>query len=69
MLKVMLWENAATGETQSSRPSRVRLADGTTRTQEAITDDQLAEAGWALKEFEIDPDVAIVKTPESDLGN
>lgn len=40
---------------QEERPSRVRLADGFTRTAEAITDEMLVEAGWILAEDKPQP--------------
>ncbi len=32
------------------RPNRIRLADGSTRTAEAITDQMLIDAGWVIVE-------------------
>lgn len=48
----MTWFNTYTRECVVERPVRVRLPDGLTRTQEAVTDEILTEAGW---EFIIDP--------------
>ena len=33
-----------------NRPNRIRLADGSTRTAEAITDQMLIDSGWAIVE-------------------
>ena len=48
----MTWFNTNTFEYVIDRPVRVRLPDGSTRTQEAVTDEILKEAGW---KFMIDP--------------
>jgi hypothetical protein len=45
----MTWTNA-NGDTSATRPTRVRLPDSTTRTMEAVTDEILAESGWAWVE-------------------
>ena len=45
----MTWTNI-NGDTSPTRPTRVRLPDFTTRTMEAVTDEILAEAGWAWVE-------------------
>ena len=45
----MTWTNA-NGDTSVTRPTRVRLPDSTTRTMEAVTDEILAESGWAWVE-------------------
>ena len=45
----MTWTNT-NGDTSATRPTRVRLPDFTTRTMEAVTDEILAEAGWAWAE-------------------
>lgn len=45
----MTWTNI-NGDTSPTRPTRVRLPDCTTRTMEAVTDEILAEAGWAWVE-------------------
>lgn len=42
----MPWINNKTGEQQDLRPVRVRLADGSTRTNSEVTDQMLADAGW-----------------------
>lgn len=47
-----MWKNKETLECSVDKPIRVRLPDGSTRTQEAITDELLKEAGW---EYIIDP--------------
>lgn len=45
----MTWINT-NGDTSPTRPTRVRLPDCTTRTMEAVTDEILAESGWAWVE-------------------
>ena len=45
----MTWTNT-NGDTSPTRPTRVRLPDCTTRTMEAVTDEILAESGWAWVE-------------------
>lgn len=40
---------------QKERPSRIRLEDGFTRTNDAITDEMLVDAGWILVEDEPQP--------------
>ena len=45
----MTWTNT-NGDTSATRPTRVRLPDSTTRTMEAVTDEILAESGWAWVE-------------------
>jgi hypothetical protein len=45
----MAWKNT-NGNYSKERPHRVRLADGYTRTGDAITDELLTELGWS--EFE-----------------
>lgn len=47
-----MWINSITKECSSVRPIRVRLEDSSTRTQEAVTDEILTQAGW---EYIIDP--------------
>lgn len=47
-----MWINSITKECSSVRPTRIRLEDSSTRTQEAITDELLTQAGW---EYIIDP--------------
>lgn len=49
---ITVWENKNTNERLSERPIRIRLPDGFTRTNLDITDEQLAEAGWELKQYE-----------------
>lgn len=41
-----MWTNDATGEEQLQKPTRVRLPDGMTRTNEDITDQDLEQTGW-----------------------
>ena len=41
-----MWINTITKECSSDKPTRVRLPDSSTRTQEAVTDEILKEAGW-----------------------
>lgn len=41
-----MWCNYEGWRSQPERPNRVRLADGSTRTGEEITDQMLADAGW-----------------------
>ena len=50
----MTWTNI-NGDTSPTRPTRVRLPDCTTRTMEAVTDEILAEAGWAWVEPMAEP--------------
>lgn len=50
----MTWTNT-NGDTSATRPTRVRLPDFTTRTMEAVTDEILAEAGWAWVEPVAEP--------------
>lgn len=45
-----MWRNLNTNETSLIRPLRVRLEDRTTRTNDDITDEQLADAGWVFEE-------------------
>lgn len=52
-----MWKNRD-GSTSYSRPKRIRLSDGLTRTNEDITDDLLEETGWY---WENDP-VEIIST-------
>jgi hypothetical protein len=47
---MIMWTHTS-GETSADRPKRVRLPDFTTRTSDAVTDDILAEAGWAWVEL------------------
>lgn len=44
----MNWHNVNTNEWVSEKPVRIRMPDGTTRTEEAITDEDMAEAGWVF---------------------
>lgn len=57
----MTWTNT-NGDTSPTRPTRVRLPDFTTRTMEAVTDEILAEAGWAWVEPVAEPVVEQVTT-------
>ena len=57
----MTWTNI-NGDTSPTRPTRVRLPDLTTRTMEAVTDEILAEAGWAWVEPVAKPVVEQVTT-------
>ena len=43
-----MWVNNNTKECTNQRPVRVRLDDGSTRTQEEVTDEVLIQAGWVL---------------------
>ena len=59
----MTWNNEQLNYQQQERPTRVRLPDGSTRTQEAITDELLKEAGW---EFMIDlPEPGAMNDPNT----
>lgn len=60
----MTWTNA-NGDTSATRPTRVRLPDSTTRTMEAVTDEILAESGWAWVEPVVVPVVEPVVTSET----
>jgi hypothetical protein len=51
---MIMWTHIS-GETSADRPKRVRLPDFTTRTSDAVTDDILAEAGWAWAEPVVEP--------------
>lgn len=55
----MAWKNQD-GSYSKDRPQRVRLADGMTRTGEAVTDALLAELGWTefQEEFSAPPVVS-----------
>ena len=44
----MSWMNID-GQKQSTRPIRVRLPDGMTRTNEEVTDEVLSLAGWSYE--------------------
>lgn len=51
---MIMWTHTS-GETSADRPKRVRLPDFTTRTSDAVTDEILAEAGWAWAEPVVEP--------------
>lgn len=48
---ILIWKNSRTGEMIIDRPQRVRLVDGSTRTNADITDSDLAAAGWQQVEY------------------
>jgi hypothetical protein len=50
----MAWKNT-NGSYSKDRPQRVRLADGYTRTGDAITDALLTELGWSEYQEEFSP--------------
>lgn len=60
-----IWRNINTNEEMPDRPRRIRLPDGMTRTNEDITDQQLAQAGWVI---EARPDPAGDPLPEYNPG-
>lgn len=64
----MPWRNHQTKYYQPNRPTRVRLSDGTTRTNEEVTDQLLADLGWQWEEPEQEPEqaVEIITTATSD---
>lgn len=62
---MQFWVNSATGERLPQRPQRIRLSDGSTRTNEDITDEQLAENAWVLTEFETYPGPHAMVDPDS----
>jgi hypothetical protein len=41
-----IWTNSITNYRSSTRPDRVRLQDGSTRTGEEVTDELLLMSGW-----------------------
>ena len=66
---MLVWINSITGAAQIDRPQRIRLADGTTRTAEAVTDEMLAEAEWNLHDVP-EPDANIdLNTDSVDTGS
>ena len=60
---MQFWVNSITGERIPMRPLRIRLEDGSTRTNEDITDEQLAAAGWVLTDFEVFPGPHAIENP------
>ena len=49
---MLVWKNSFTNEESHSRPVRVRMPDGLTKTAEEVTDTVLALAGWAEVEYQ-----------------
>lgn len=46
----MPWVNQNTKEQLLERPTRIRLDDASTRTHDAISDEDLAELGWVWED-------------------
>jgi hypothetical protein len=63
----MAWKNS-NGQYSKERPQRVRLADGMTRTGEAITDALLAELGWVEYQEEFSPPPVVSDGPIETLA-
>ena len=57
----MAWRNHKTKYYQLTRPIRIRLDDGSTLTNEEVTDQLLEENGWHWEE---DPVLPIVEVEE-----
>jgi hypothetical protein len=48
---MLVWVNLKEMKRQEERPSRIRLADGSTRTGLDISNQELVDSGWYQEEF------------------